>query len=298
MKVADAHCDTLTKFPENPFFDEKAHWNIPNFKKVNGILQYFALFTPSKLNGDAALSFVFSAIGNFNRKNENHIVHLKSPSDFDENKINILLSIEGASPIINDINNLYAFYELGVRAMGLTWNHRNFLADGIDTDYGLTPFGFEVVKEMEKLKMIIDLSHINIAGFNDVLKTVNCPVICSHSNSRVILDHKRNLYDDQIQEIIKRNGFIGMNFYTEFLSGDINTSKVALYKHIEKLLNLGAENVLGMGADFDGIDSSPFPNVLSYQEIAENLFAEMGLSNDLVEKIMYKNLVNFTLNNI
>lgn len=298
MKVADAHCDTLTKFPENPFFDEKAHWNIPNFQKVNGILQYFALFTPPALNGDAALSFVFSAIGDFNRKNENHVVHLKSPSDFDENKINILLSIEGASPIINDINNLYAFYALGVRAMGLTWNHRNFLADGIDTDYGLTPFGFEIVKEMEKLKMIIDLSHINIAGFNDVLKTVNCPVICSHSNSRVILDHKRNLYDDQIQEIIKRNGFIGMNFYTEFLSGDINTSKVALYKHIEKLLNLGAENVLGMGADFDGIDSSPFPNVLSYEEIAENLFSEMGLSNDLVEKIMYKNLVDFTLNNI
>lgn len=295
MKVADAHCDTLTKFSKNIYNSSDSHWSIDKFDSVGGVLQYFAIFTPPDLVGDSALKFAFTSIGNFLNKQNDRIKHLESSEDYDESKINILLSIEGAAPIINDINNLYAFYKLGIRAMGLTWNHRNFLADGIDTDYGLTPFGIEVIKEMERINMIIDVSHLNIAGFNDVVKHTSKPFIASHSNSRVILDHPRNLYDDQIKEIIARGGFIGMNFYSEFIGKEGQDLKMELLRHIEHIINLGGENILGMGADFDGIPSTPFPDATYYNEVAELLLNELSLSNEQVEKIMYKNLVNCTL---
>jgi membrane dipeptidase len=220
---------------------------------------------------------------------------LEDLHDFQEDKINVLISLEGASPIINDINNLYVFYKLGVRAMGLTWNHRNFVGDGIDTDYGLTPFGIEVIKEMERIGMIIDVSHLNIRGFYDVAKNTSKPFIASHSNSMSIHDHKRNLDDDQIVEIINRGGFIGMNFYTDFITNDKENGKKCLLKHIEHILKLGGDDVLGMGADFDGIDETPFPDAESYIEIESLLSSDLQLDPILIEKIMYKNLVDYTL---
>jgi membrane dipeptidase len=295
MKVADAHCDTLTKYSENIYNSVDAHWNISKFSSVGGILQYFAIFTPANLAGDSALTFAVNSIGNFLRNPNENINFLQNKSDFDESKINILLSIEGASPIINDINNLYAFYKLGVRAMGLTWNHRNFVADGIDTDYGLTPFGIEVIKEMENLNMIIDVSHLNIAGFEDVVKHTSKPFIASHSNARSIFDHKRNLYDDQITEIISRGGFIGMNFYSEFIGSKDKNLQLEMMKHIEHFLSLGGENVIGMGADFDGIPETPFPDASSYSEVASLLSKELNLDDNIINKIMYKNLVDCTL---
>jgi membrane dipeptidase len=293
MKVADAHCDTLTKFPENPFHSDLADWNLNKFAKSNGVLQYFAIFTPDNFSGDSALRFAFESVGNFIAKNKNEVIWLKSPSDYDENSVNVLLSLEGAAPIINNMNNLYAFYELGVRAMGLTWNHRNFVADGIDTDFGLTPFGIEVIKEMERIKMIIDVSHLNENGFDDVVKHTNKAFIASHSNARSICDHRRNLRDDQIREIINRKGFIGLNFYNDFVA--THDVQFAFYKHIEHFLKLGAENVLGMGADFDGIPIGVYPDAQSYVEIAEKLMNEMQLDRDIVEKIMHRNLIDCTL---
>ncbi len=298
MKVADAHCDTLTKYPTNFLYDQNAHWNIDKFKISNGLLQYFAIFTPPDYAGDSALKYAVNSIGNFIKNSNNEIQLIEKKDDFDENKINILLSLEGASPIINDINNLYAFYKLGIRAMGLTWNHRNFVADGINNDYGLTSFGIEVIKEMENINMIIDVSHLNKNGFNDVVYHTTKPFIASHSNSRFIFDNKRNLYDDQILEIISRKGFIGINFYSEFISDKSNDLKLELLRHIEHILKLGGENVLGMGADFDGIDSTPFEDAASYPELISLLANELKLENALIEKIMYKNLLNFTLKSI
>ncbi len=298
MKVADAHCDTLTKYPTNFLYDQNAHWNIDKFKISNGLLQYFAIFTPPDYAGDSALKYAVNSIGNFIKNSNNEIQLIEKKDDFDENKINILLSLEGASPIINDINNLYAFYKLGIRAMGLTWNHRNFVADGINNDYGLTSFGIEVIKEMENINMIIDVSHLNKNGFNDVVYHTTKPFIASHSNSRFIFDNKRNLYDDQILEIISRKGFIGINFYSQFISDKSNDLKLELLRHIEHILKLGGENVLGMGADFDGIDSTPFEDAASYPELISLLANELKLENALIEKIMYKNLLNFTLKSI
>lgn len=298
MKIADAHCDTLTRFPQNPFGTDAAHWNTEKFRIVGGALQYFAIFTAPEFAGDSALRYAFTALGSFYSHKTDNINLLTAPGDWNEDKINILLSLEGASPIINDLNNLHAFHKLGVRAIGLTWNHRNFAADGVDTNYGLTGFGLEMIAEMEKLNMIIDVSHLNVAGFEDVLKNTHKPFIASHSNSWTLTNHKRNLRDEQIGEIIRRNGFIGMNFYCGFLGDESQDLKKQLLRHIEHILKLGGENVVGMGADFDGIDCSPFSDVIAYLEVIEMLRNDLKLEESLIEKIMGKNLIDFTLRNI
>lgn len=298
MKVADAHCDTLTKF-DDPFHSEKAMWNLENFKKVNGVLQFMAVFTPPEYEGDSALRFAVDYLGLFHRNKPDKIQHLRNKNDFNSDKVNVLLTLEGASPLINNINNLYAFYNLGVRLITLTWNHRNFVADGVgeESDYGITNFGKEVVATMEQLGMIVDVSHLNETGFYHLCDIATKPFIASHSNANTISPHKRNLKDEQINEILNRGGFIGLNFYSKFIdeSGDRNILIDKFLRNVDYMLNLGCENILGLGADFDGIDDSPFANVLAYQEIAELLSNELKLDDAIIEKIMYKNLIDYTM---
>jgi len=295
MKVADAHCDTLTAFKSDAFHSENAHWNLHKFQAVGGELQYFAIFTEPELAGDTALGYAFNCIGRFHKQKPEGVNIILKSSDYKEGNVNILLSLEGAAPIINDINNLYAFYAAGVRAMTLTWNHRNFLADGIDEPYGLTSFGKEVVQEMVHLGMIVDVSHLNTAGFDDVAKTITAPFIASHSNARSVFDHPRNLYDEQIKEIINRKGFIGINLYSSFLGKEDENLKNKMIEHIEHILKLGGEDVLGFGADFDGITHCPFSGVESYAEIYDML--KIAFDDEiLIDKILFKNLRDFTIN--
>jgi len=299
MITADAHCDTLTKFEDNPFYSKEAAWNIKKFRKSGGILQYMAIFIGPPNHGDSAMRLAVNALGNFHRRKPNELNLLEKASDFNDKKINIVLTLEGASPVIDDISNLYAYYKLGVRLITLTWNHRNFLADGVGVKegYGLTDFGKRAVKEMERLKIIVDVSHLNEAGFQNLCTFAQRPFVASHSNAYDIHPHVRNLKKYQIEEIIKRNGFIGLNFYAAFLdkSHDRNILIKKLLENAAYFLNLGGEDVLGIGADFDGMTESPFEDAAAYPEFAELLEKELGLKSEIVEKIMYKNLVDFTL---
>lgn len=295
MKVADAHCDTLTTYRNNPFHSPEAHWTFEKFFRISGVLQYFAVFTPPHLSGESALSYAASHIGAFLMKKPESMTLLESQDDFDEEKINGLISLEGASPIVNNIENLHTFYKLGVRACTLTWNHRNFLADGIESEFGLTDFGKEAVEEMERLGIIVDVSHLNESGFRDVAHIAQKPFMASHSNSYEICAVKRNLKEWQIQEIVARGGFIGLNLYSDFIGNDSDDLIESFKRHINYFLNLNCENALGFGADFDGMDKSPFKDVMSYIEICGILRDQLGLDEELVEKIMFRNLVDFTL---
>ncbi len=297
-KVADAHCDTLTKFNGNPFYSPDAAWNLKKFRKAKGALQYMAIFTPDNLSGDNALAFAVNHMGRFIRYKPAEVSLLETPADYNDKKINVLVSIEGGSPLINDISNLLALYKLGVRAVTLTWNHRNFLGDGVNEEYGLTAFGRDVVKKMNELKMIVDVSHLNEKGFSDVASVSDKPFIASHSNAYAICESKRNLKDGQIREIVARKGFIGLNLYSGFLGKKGDDLKLMFEKHVAHFLELGAEDVLGLGADYDGIDESPFPEPKYYKEIFDIFKNKMLLSNDIIEKIMFKNLVEFTLKSI
>ena len=174
-----------------------------------------------------------------------------------ENKIGIIVSFEGLEPIGNDIGLLRIFYELGVRAAGLVWSRRNYVADGCSfipveegQRGGLTKFGVNVVKRMEEMNMLIDVSHLNDEGFQDVVKYTNKPFIASHSNSRSIHGSMRNLTDDQIKAIADRKGVIGINAIKNIAGvtdGEAPISKLA--DHIEYIVNLAGIHHVGYGFD-------------------------------------------------
>ena len=185
-------------------------------------------------------------------------------------------------------------YNDGVRMMTLTWNGENEIGKGsADQDFGLKPFGVEVIKEMENMGMVIDVSHLSDAGLRDVLKNVDCAVAASHSNLREICGHRRNLTDEYFKEMVRREGIVGINFYKAFLNNnEENASLSDIIKHIERMLLLGGENAVCMGSDYDGCD---VVNGIRKMKDIPNLYdlVEKEFGKELAEKIFWKNAYNF-----
>lgn len=187
------------------------------------------------------------------------IIFVKDFSDIKkaltEDKIGIMLSFEGVEPLVNDMNLLRIFYELGVRGVGLTWSRRNFAADGCsfsrveDRKNGLSGFGQRLVKEAENLGMFIDVSHLNDAGFWDVMNISTKPVIASHSNCRMLHGIMRNLTDDQIKAIAHTGGVIGVNA-ASILVAEKDADVKALADHVDHLRNVAGIEHVGLGFDF------------------------------------------------
>ena len=193
------------------------------------------------------------------KESEDKIAFVRNGSDVEQalkkGKIGILLSFEGVEPLVNDINLLRIFYELGVRGVGLTWSRRNYAADGCrfsqdkDRENGLSEFGEQVVKEAEKLGMVIDVSHLNETGFWNVMEITTKPVIASHSNCRAINGVMRNLTDDQIKALAKTGGVIGINAASVIVA-EQNADVKALADHVDHLKEIAGIEHVGLGFDF------------------------------------------------
>ena len=175
-----------------------------------------------------------------------------------DGRIGLLLSLEGADPLQNDLNLLRIFYDLGVRGLGLTWSRRNYAADGCAftpeaeaRPCGLTDFGRALVQKAEALGMLVDVSHMNEAGFWDVMQTVTRPVIASHSNCRTLADTPRNLTDDQIKALAAAGGVMGINAISAFV-GDTSRKRTTedLLNHVDHVIRLVGADHVGIGLDF------------------------------------------------
>lgn len=173
-------------------------------------------------------------------------------------RVALFLSLEGVEPIGNDILLLRSFYDLGIRLLGLTWSRRNYAADGCAFDRsdaparpgGLTRFGYRVVEKAQELGMVIDVSHLNDAGFEDVADLVKTPFIASHSNSRALCASARNLSDSQIKTIAVSGGVIGLNCHSPFVSDDpAGRTAEKLLAHLEYIGTLAGFEHVGLGLD-------------------------------------------------
>ncbi len=170
-----------------------------------------------------------------------------------------LLSIEGADVIEGRIEMLGVFHRLGVRMVGLVHSLRNQLADGVAdrrTGGGLSELGVQAVEELDRLRMIIDVSHINDEGFWDVLDHAKHPVVASHSNSRAVCSHPRNMTDEMIVALAENGGVMGMNFAPSFVHPEKATLQ-GVVDHIDHIVGLVGPDHVGLGSDFDGIPSTP-----------------------------------------
>ena len=214
-----------------------------------------------------------------------------------KHKAATLLAIEEGGAIDGSLEALRCLYELGVRAMTLTWSNRNDIADGINeeaTGSGLTLFGKQVVAEMNRLGMLVDVSHISTAGFWSVIETSTKPIIATHSNAKSLCSHPRNLNDEQIKALAQNGGLAGITFAGQFLEEDWRNACIeSVYKHIDYMLNLiGNDDHIGFGSDFDGISHPPYniQGVQDYKPLIEYL--SKYYSDKTINKITHQNVIN------
>lgn len=304
MIIFDAHCDTITKIMEvnSNLYNNNCHIDILRLKRLGSFVQTFAAFIDPIYSPAYSMKRAMQIIDRFHSEMENYkddIMLCCNYSDIDEaltkGKIAAMLSIEGGEALQGDLGALRNFYRLGVRSICLTWNYRNEIADGVkdeDTGGGLTLYGRKLIKEMNKLGMLVDLSHISERGFWDVIETTSKPIIVSHSNARNICSHPRNLFDEQITAVAKNSGVIGINLYPEFLNNDGKASINDIIKHIEHIISIAGPNHIGLGADFDGIEKTP--DDINGIENINTIFEELGKLNytdEIIEKFASGNFL-------
>lgn len=201
-------------------------------------------------------------------------------------------SVENGNLLEKNIGRLYELKNDGVKMLTLTWNGENALAGGTKSDKGLTRFGKNVIKEMNKLSMAVDVSHLNDKSFFAVISVAE-RVVASHSLCRSVFEHKRNLTDEQIKLIAQKGGLIGVCFFPGFLGGD--TFK-KIYENIAYLLDMGLENNIAIGSDFDG--AAMDARLSTTADIPKLYFtlSEMGINDKILDKIFYQNAKEYMLN--
>lgn len=303
MNVIDFHCDTISKLMNNKQKSELKRNNfsidIKKLKKGNSLAQFFALFLNSRYVEDT-LEYCLNMLDKFYteiRKNKESIALVKSYDELmdnkSKNKLSAFLTIEEGGAIKGKLYNLRNFYRLGVRLMTLTWNYPNEIGyPNFKKEYmekGLTNFGHEVIEEMNRLHMIIDVSHLSDGGFYDVLKLSKRPFIASHSNSRFIIDHPRNLTDSMIKGLSDKGGLMGINFFNKFL-GKSDISKIDdMILHIKHIYKVGGIDVIALGSDFDGIECDVEIKDAGEMYKLQDKLKKSGFNEDAIEKIFYKN---------
>lgn len=307
MKLIDLHCDTMMKIYESQNSVELRkndfHVDIDKLIEAKAKAQFFALFIDLKEKVKKGINPFEHCLGMLDRfyeeieKNNDKIEIATNYNHMQGNqenkKISAFLTIEEGGVIQGKLYNLRNFYRLGVRLITLTWNYPNEIGfPNCNKEYmdrGLTEFGKEVIKEMNKLGMIIDVSHLSDAGFYDVAKLSSKPFIASHSNARAVQNHPRNLTDEMIKILAEKGGVTGMNFCIPFL-GNSKTSRIEdIIKHIKHIKNVGGIDVIAMGTDFDGIGGNlEIRNIGEMDKLIYSLHKN-DFTDDEIEKIFYKN---------
>jgi len=179
-----------------------------------------------------------------------------------QNKIAAVIGVEGGHHIENSLEKLYTLYNAGMRYLTITWNNSTGWAisakDARSEIQGLSAFGRDVIRKLDSLGVIIDVSHVGIKTIQDILTVTTNPIVATHSGARSIHNHYRNLYDWQIQDIANTGGVIGVVFYPYCLNGTSTSSIADVIEHIDYIVNLVGEDYAAIGSDFDGIEVTPF----------------------------------------
>ena len=200
-------------------------------------------------------------------------------------QVRALLTLEGLD-YLQSAQELEAFLQKGVASAGLMWNRANALGGSVHEDAPLTAMGREIVELLERCGVKVDLAHAGRRTFYDVMDCCECPFV-SHANVYSVTEHPRNLDDAQIRRLIERKGLLGISFYVPFAGGDTYGQ---LRRHIEHVLDLGGQDILAFGSDFDGCDQTVrgLDTAEKYPAFAEYLRLK-GMSNTVLEKLCFGN---------
>lgn len=306
MNFFDLHCDTAFECsgPLNDIALDKGahHLSLDRGRYLDGWHQVFAIFMPDELRGDAAVAHYHKVRDYIYRQAElfpEHFSICRTADDLENTEkkgvCGAIISVEGGSAAAGSLENIRSMYDDGVRLMTLTWNAANEIAKGVLSPEkgGLTSFGKEAVALMEQLGMIVDVSHLSDEGFYDLASFASKPFVASHSCSRALCPHPRNLTDEMFTHICKAHGLVGINFSRGFLHTPEQADITDIIRHTEHFLSLGGENTVCMGSDFDGTDMPDgVSGIESMGELYE-LFLKHNYSETLVRKIFWSNAKEF-----
>lgn len=301
--IADAHCDYLYGAMEYGWNIQQGKrdqtMTLPNFRAGNLRLQFFAAWTDETLELPP-LEQVLLMIDRYYDmiENEPAIVQLTKDYDPTGDTIASVLTIEGAECLEASPSILRDLYRLGVRAATFTWNSNNELAGAAmgKRPKGLTRDGKAILKEMNRLGMAFDVSHLSDAGIEDALRWSDAPIFASHSNCRALCNVPRCLKDEYIREIGKRGGVVGINYYGPQLTKSGTAAISDIVRHIRHAVDIAGVNAVCLGSDFDGMTRYPadLPNPSKLQDLCAALEHD-GFTQEEVYRITYGNLHDFIL---
>lgn len=305
-KILDLHCDTALELlgtdlqPRRTLRSNPGHIDLERAKGLDGYAQCFAMFTYPGFTeefGRPVPEVFDAAVSNLLRELESNGDLIRQARSADEirandaaGKMSAILTIEGPAGFDFDPGRLEQLYALGFRISTLGWNEKNVLSGSNQTGGGLTELGRTYVRECQRLGILVDVSHLSDEGFWDIMDITEKPVIASHSNSRAVCGHPRNLTDEMFSAICRTGGTAGINLYTAFL-GDGKVTFDTVCDHIFHFLELDPDGThISLGGDLDGCESVPegFAGVESYQLLAEHMMRR-GLSEQTVRNICWNN---------
>lgn len=305
--MIDLHCDTVTvdryrkEVPPSGTLDAAAcHLALSKMPAGTRWAQCFAIFVPDQYRGQEAIDFFDRYAASFYaqmEKNRDRVLPCRRFAEmeraFAERKFAALLTVEGGAVLAGRLERVQAIRDAGVRMLTLTWNAPNEIASGHDGPGGLTAFGREAVAEMERLGVIVDVSHLNDRGFEDLLGVAKRPFAASHSNARSVCGHRRNLPDPFVREMAARGGLIGLNYSRSFLSDGGRGNLDDLYRHVCRFLELGAEKCLALGSDYDGTDIHPDLDSVEKSLNIYTYLTEHGIPEETADGILFGNAWRF-----
>lgn len=297
-RIADAHCDFLS----HNTIEESDSWKYDqmSFSELirGGIrLQTFALWVPADHKDKYGASRKqIDFLKGFISEHKDVMTLVKDADDLKKGAdIKALLSIEGGECIDCKVELIKEVYNAGVRIMSLTWNDENDFAHGSLCNGGIKKLGYEAINKLYEQKIALDVSHLNEEGFWEAAGAYKYPLCATHSCAYELCENPRNLKKDQIRHIINTDGFIGINFFPQFLT-DRKAKLNDVIRHIEYVLELGGENNVGFGSDFCGIHTTPkgLRTASEFQRLPEAM-KYMGFPRNLIKKICYGNFERFIL---
>jgi len=295
MKVFDLHCDTLTTAMKKgiDIDDLSLEFSLSHLPPFERYVQTMAVFIPDTLRGDAATRYFVDTADFYTHQ------RLKFKEQFAPNPggVETLLSVEGGAVLAGRLENISLLSEYEVRMMTLTWNGPNEIASGALSEGGLTAFGREVISAMEYAGIAADLSHLNDESFFDVMSCITKPPVVSHSNSRQICPNRRNLTDEQFCLIRDSGGIVGLNFHAPFISESPDPTTDELMAHLIHFLELGGENTVALGSDFDGAVMPSFINNASAMDSLYTYVVKSDVGQTLADKLFFGNAAEFFKNN-
>lgn len=311
--VFDLHCDTAVEL-----FQQKKDWrqndlqlDLNRADRLMSHIQVYAFCCVYDKNyepltrGEAEQKFISALMDFYDRLERHKQTHRLCRCTEDliqtvkEGKHAVFLSLEGPEVIGCDPGRLEELKSLGIVMTTLTWNHRNLLAGSHATGEGLTPEGKAFVRRAQELGIVIDVSHLSEQAFWDLCDITSAPIVASHSNSRAVCDHSRNLTDKQFKTICNFGGLVGLNLYSPFLRAEGRADFGDVKRHIDHFLELGGGHHLSLGGDLDGCDELPvgFTGVDCYNDLGRHLMAQ-GMEEEQVLHIMNNNAARFFIQHL